>query len=183
MNQISWKWLFAGGAVLGIVYFGLNPGAWHSLLKTLKGQTTSPAVETKLERAEVLGKLQHGLMLLEEVKSRLSAYESQFQGPDAQALDAMCFEEGGLFANQHQLRARYFVLRSEAPQWTQKHDAYIVALRRGVSEVSHSDDLEGLSNLADEAVEWSNGLDRDIADRNRKLASFVMTLRRLQMGR
>jgi hypothetical protein len=166
----NWKWALTLGIVaLLILTYEFRPDLIQKWVHSVGAdkRESHPRSE-KVSQAELLGKIDKALLYAAEVKERLSAYRSQFDGPEGELLDSLFFD--GELSN-HYLRPTWWELRRELPEFVRKHDALISALHKAKAEVTKGD-LTTWADLPDESEEASKALDTAIQERNRKLPKF-----------
>lgn len=180
--QWSWKPTLV---VLGIIvafYLGSHPETvrgWISSLDDERSGRNSPAESPDLNAADLRGRIREASQYALEVQSRLDAYKARFDCPEAMLLDRAFLDPDGPLSI-HPLRKEYYAIRTELPEFIEKHRVYQDLLRRAESEIMVSPaKLKEHWTLPERAMSWSQTLDDAITQRSRKLPMFTTVAHQL----
>jgi hypothetical protein len=133
----------------------------------------------ELRAADLRGRLSKAEAYAQEVNSRLDAYRSRFDCDEALLLDRCFLDPDGPLAI-HPLRKQWYELRSELPEYLEKHRVYLSMLREAAADLSPAKVDENYG-LPERATAWSNYLDHAITARTRKLPMFTQVARTIKL--
>jgi hypothetical protein len=178
--KFNWKWgMGIGSLVILLLLLDHNPGALKKASKWIShaGGSTYPGRE-KVTAAELSGKLDKALLYANEVRQRLSSYQSQFDCADGELLDTLFFS--GALQN-HSLRPTWWEMRRELPEFVRTHDALISELHKARASVGRGEGIETWQDLPEEAEQASQELDQAIKERNRKVPQFAVLVNQIKV--
>jgi hypothetical protein len=135
----------------------------------------------ELRAADLRGRIKKAQAFSLEVQSRLDAYKTRFQGEEAMVLDRAFLDRNGSMALSP-LRADWYELRSELPEFLEKHRKYRELLRDAASDLSPAKVNENWT-LPERANSWNQALDETITARIQKLPQFMELANQLRYPR
>jgi hypothetical protein len=135
----------------------------------------------ELRAADLRGRLKKSQAFSLEVQSRLDAYKARLEGWEAAVLDRAFLDRTGTMALSP-LRAEWYELRSELPEFLEKHRKYRELLREAQSDLSPAKVNENWT-LPERANNWNQALDETITARIQKLPQFMELANQLRYPR
>jgi hypothetical protein len=180
--QSSWKiWLIILGIIVAF-YLGSHPEiirGWINAFEGTDGSSSAATENPELTTADLRGRIRDASQYALEVQARLDAYKARFDCPEAMLLDRAFLDTDGPLSI-HPLRKEWYAIRTELPQFLEKHRAYQDLLRRADSEImQNSAKVKEYWTLPAQASAWSHSLDDAITQRTRKLPMFTVVAHQL----
>src|SRR5439155_26655019 len=133
----SWKLLLVVLAVIAVLYLANHP----EIVRNLTSQSdeigsgpSSGGESPELNASDLRGRIRAASHYALEVQSRLDAYKARFDCPESTILDQAFLDPDGPLAI-HPLRKDWYSIRSELPQFLEKHRTYQDLLQRAESEI------------------------------------------------
>jgi len=182
MQQSSWKLWLIVLAIIAAFYLGCHPEVIRGLINWFEDDNGSRSAVTEspeLSTADLRGRIREASQYALEVQARLDAYKARFDCPEAMLLDRAFLDTDGPLSI-HPLRKEWYAIRTELPQFVEKHRAYQDLLRRAESEIMQNPaKVKEYWTLPERANAWSHSLDDAITQRTRKLPMFTVVAHQL----
>jgi hypothetical protein len=178
----SWKVLLVVLAVIVVLYLANHPEILRNSISQsdeIGSGPSSGGESPELNASDLRGRIRAASHYALEVQSRLDAYKARFDCPEATLLDRAFLDPDGALAI-HPLRKDWYSIRSELPQFLEKHRTYQDLLQRAESEIMLSQaKVKEHWTLPERADAWSRSLDDAITQRTRKLPLFTRVAHQL----
>jgi len=174
--SVSPKALLVVLAILVALYLANHPEVVRNFVSPFEEISSAPSSggeSPELNASDLRGRIRAASHYALEVQSRLDAYKARFDCPEATLLDRAFLDPDGALAI-HPLRKDWYSIRSELPQFLEKHRTYQDLLQRAESEIMLSQaKVKEHWTLPERADAWSRSLDDAITQRTRKLPMFT----------